>query len=123
MAESVTIVEDVSPITKYGLAISVVFTATTWAAFSLGSGELYSQFRNHPRSTEVLWSCSTVSGEITRPGSYTVVVTIPDSAGEALSAAPYVYFDFVHEDGGVYTAIPALIKWPTAPVVTKKVDL
>lgn len=123
MSSAVTTVEDVAPITEYGATISVVFTSDAWTAYALGSGRLVAQFRVHPRSDAVLWAADSDLGTITRPGSYTLTITIPDSAGELLVGVNYVYFDFVHIASDVYTPIPTLVKWPTGHVVTKKVNI
>ena len=116
-----TVVEDVAPITEYGATIDVVFSAETWNAYSLGSERIICQFRVHPRATESLYQCDTELGTISRPGSYTLRVIVPDSAGELLTAYPYVFFDFVRIDAdAVNTYIPGQVKWPTQPAVTKK---
>ena len=116
-----TVVEDVAPITEYGATIDVVFTAATWNAYSLGSERIICQFRVHPRAAESLYQCDTELGTISRPGSYTLRIIVPDSAGELLCAYPYVFFDFVRIDAdAVNTYIPGQVKWPTQPVVTKK---
>lgn len=118
-----TVVENVAPITEYGGTIDVIFSSAAWTAYSLGSGRIVAQFRAHPRSASLLFEADTDDSTITRPGSYTLRVSIPDSAGETLVTLPHVYFDFVHIDGSTYTAVPGIVRWPCRVVSTKKADI
>ena len=119
-----TLYEDVVPITEYGHeGISVTFTAATWAAYSLGSGQLIAHFRRSINDANPIWQADTDDGTITRPGSYSLKVIIPDSVGEDFIPYRHVHFDFVRVSSGVYTAIPGSIKWPVRPVYTQKADI
>ena len=119
-----TLYEDVVPITEYGHeGITVTFTSATWAAYSLGSGRIIAQFRRSVNDSVPLWQADTDDSTITRPGSYSLKVIIPDAYGELFVSHRHVHFDFVRIASGIYTAIPGTIKWPIRPVITQKTDI
>jgi hypothetical protein len=89
----------------------------SWMESLLTAAQIKGQFRDLPEvTTTLLATCSTADGTIIVVDQNTLLFSVADTSKFPTSGA---YIDFHRLDGGVWSPLPVMLRWPVRETTTQ----